>query len=265
MIHTIKISRIILLLAALLFVISCSQPERENIEVMTFNIRYENHYDGMFSWDSRKEMVFWLIEKYNPDILGIQEALKGQIDELVPVFYNRDRFMLADEGQFWLSENPGEPGSKGWDAACSRMVSWIKLKETSSGNEYFVFNTHFDHVGKEARLNSARLLVDSIRSIARRKPVILTGDFNCQAGSSPHKMLSQLLIDSKTDAENIDISVPTTYLGFPANLDEKNIIDHILLSKHFIVTEYEIVSDNSGGYFPSDHLPVRARLELMIP
>ena len=220
MYHMLKPFYFYLALIPLLFISSCTAPERENIDVMTFNIRYDNPDDGLFGWDSRKEMVYWLIEKYDPDILGVQEALKGQMDELdetlsgyrwsgagrddgvcggeyVPVFYKKDRFMLADEGQFWLSEKPAEPGSMGWDAACTRMVSWIKLKEISSGYEYFVFNTHFDHMGEQARLNSAQLLSDSVRYIAMLKPVIIMGDLNCGPDSDPLNILSKLFSDTR--------------------------------------------------------------------
>ena len=267
--------------------ISCNPPQRDNIEVMTFNIRYENPDDGMFAWDSRREMVFWLIEKYDPDILGVQEALESQMNEMdtalcayrwsgvgredgecrgeyVPVFYKKDRFMLADEGQFWLSERPRDPGSMGWDAACTRMVSWIKLLEIDSGYEYYVFNTHFDHIGEEARLKSARLLSDSVRRIASLKPVIIMGDLNCGPESDPLNILSELFSDSRLLAKKKD-STATTFIGFPADLTRSDIIDHIFISPHFGVDEYEIISDNAGGFFPSDHLPVRASLTLRMP
>jgi endonuclease/exonuclease/phosphatase family metal-dependent hydrolase len=277
-----------LLLLPLFLLAACAGSQHDNIEVMTFNIRYDNPDDGMFSWDSRREMVFWLIEKYDPDILGIQEALESQMNELdtalsayrwsgvgrddgecmgeyVPVFFKKDRFMLADEGQFWLSETPEAPGSKGWDAACTRMVSWIKLLEIGSGYEYYVFNTHFDHVGTQARLNSARLLTDSIRHIASLKPVIIMGDLNSAPESDPLNVLSELFSDSRMLAVKTDSASATTYVGFPADLTRGDIIDHIFISPHFGVEEYEIISDNAGGFFPSDHLPVRASLSLRMP
>ncbi len=284
----IPITKLRILIIPLLIMMSCSAPERESLEVMTYNIRYNNPDDGSFSWDSRKEMVFWLIEKYNPDILGVQEALQGQMDELdlalsgyrwagagrddgncqgeyVPVFYRKERFMLAEEGRFWLSEDPGVPGSMGWDAACTRMVTWIKLQEINTGYDYFVFNTHFDHVGEEARMKSARLLSDSIRSIASLAPVIITGDLNCGPDSDPLNILSELFSDSRLLAIKKDSVSATTFVGFPADLTRSDIIDHIFISPHFGVDEYEIISDNAGGFFPSDHLPVRASLSLKMP
>jgi len=252
---------------------------------MTFNIRYENPNDGLFAWDSRKEMVFWLIEKYDPDILGIQEALSDQMNELdealsayqwsgagrddgickgeyVPVFFKKDRFTMSEEGQFWLSETPAEAGSMGWDAACTRMVSWIRLEEINSGNEYYVFNTHFDHMGEEARMNSALLLSDSVRVIAGQNPAIITGDLNCGPESDPLNILSELFTDSRLLAIQENSGSATTFVGFPADLSRNELIDHIFISPHFIVDEYEIISDNAGGFFPSDHLPVRVSLSL---
>jgi endonuclease/exonuclease/phosphatase family metal-dependent hydrolase len=267
---------------------SCEVPEKQKLEVMTYNIRYENPGDGMFAWDSRKEMVFWLIEKYNPDILGIQEALESQMTELdtalstyhwagvgrddgkckgeyVPVFYKKDRFQLKEEGRFWLSEKPHEAGSMGWDAACTRMVSWISLNDMNSGQLYFVFNTHFDHVGEDARINSAILLSDSVRSIAGEKPVIILGDFNALPGSGPLDVLSEFFIDARVLAVDRSYESATTFVGFPADLTRNDIIDHIFISSHFDVEEFEIISDNAGGFFPSDHLPVFASLSLKKP
>lgn len=279
------IKRAVLPALALLFILSCTSHNVTPLEVMTFNIRYDNPDDGMFSWDSRKEMVYWLIEKYDPDIMGLQEALKGQMDNLesslseyawsgagredgedrgeyVPVFYRKNMFSLIGQGNFWLSERPDEPGSISWDAACTRMVSWIKLKETGTGNALFVFNTHFDHVGEEARMQSARILVDSISHIAGSDPVIITGDFNCEPGSDPLKALSELLADTREKAKIREDGAGTTYVGFPGDLFTGKIIDHIFVSSHFDVAEHEIITDNTGSFFPSDHLPVRVSLML---
>jgi endonuclease/exonuclease/phosphatase family metal-dependent hydrolase len=273
---------------SLLFISSCNYSEQQNIEVMSFNIRYDNPDDGLFSWDNRKDMVFWIIDKYDPDIIGMQEVLKGQLAELeenltdyrwsgvgrvdgaqageyVPIFFKKDRFMLADEGHFWLSENPDQPGSMGWDAACTRMVSWVKLVEVSSTYEYFVFNTHFDHVGEQARLNSAYLLSDTIRQMVSLKPTIICGDLNTGPDSDPLKILSEFYIQSRRVAINADTASPTSFVGFPANPSQGDVIDHIFHSRHFNVEKYEIISDNSQGFYPSDHLPVMVSLKLIMP
>ena len=255
---------------------------------MTFNKRYDNPDHGIFAWDSRKEMVFWLIEKYDPDVLGIQEALEGQMTELdtalsgylwagvgrddgickgeyVPVFYKKDRFELAKEGRFWLSDKPSEAGSMGWDAVCTRMVTWIRIEDVNNGTGYFVFNTHFDHVGVAARVKSAKMLSDSIISIAGNNPVIILGDFNALPDSDPLNILSELFIDARVLGVEQHDEPATTFVGFPADLTKNDIIDHIFISSHFGLEEFEIISDNAGGFFPSDHLPVRAALSFEIP
>ena len=150
----------------------------------------------------------------------------------------------------------------GWDAACTRMVSWVKLNEARSGNEYFVFNTHFDHIGEEARMNSARLLTDSILSIAGPGPVIITGDLNADPESGTVNILSQLFSDSRLEAEVMEVASGTTFIGFPADMNQAKIIDYIFTSKHFIIEEYEIISDNADGFYPSDHLPIRTSMIL---
>jgi endonuclease/exonuclease/phosphatase family metal-dependent hydrolase len=153
----------------------------------------------------------------------------------------------------------------GWDAACTRMVSWVKLKEVNSNYEFFFFNTHFDHMGEEAKKQSALLLSEKIRTIARLQPLVITGDFNSNEDSEPYKIMTRLFEDARDRADKKVESMPTTYLGFPADITETNIIDHIFVSPHFGVKEYEIAADNSGGYFPSDHLPVWTSLELRMP
>jgi endonuclease/exonuclease/phosphatase family metal-dependent hydrolase len=277
-----------LLFLPILILLCCSAPEKQYLDVMTFNIRYDNPDDGIFAWDSRKEMVFWLIEKYDPDILGIQEALESQMKELdtalsgylwagvgrddgmckgeyVPVFYKKDRFELSEEGRFWLSEKPHEAGSMGWDAVCTRMVTWIRIEDLNSGTEYFVFNTHFDHIGVDARVRSAKLLSDSVISIAGNNPVIILGDFNAPPNSDPLNILTELFIDARVLRVEHNYDSATTFVGFPADLTRTDIIDHIFISSHFGLEEFEIISDNAGGFFPSDHLPVRAALSIELP
>jgi endonuclease/exonuclease/phosphatase family metal-dependent hydrolase len=267
---------------------ACDKLQQEGVSVMTFNIRYDNPGDGIFGWENRRDLLFWVIKKYDPDILAMQEALSGQVADLaaelsaydwagvgrddglsggehVPVFFRKDRFRLASEGHFWLSQTPALPGSKGWDAACPRMLSWVRLEETGTGYHYYVFNTHLDHVGEQARRESARLITDSIRAIAGLSPVVLTGDLNDQRGSESLEIITQLLADAGRVAEKSDTLSGTTFVGFPANIIGGSVIDHIFVSRHFSVEEYNITGDNNAGYYPSDHLPVMVRLKLKMP
>ncbi|MBI4811682.1 MAG: endonuclease/exonuclease/phosphatase family protein, partial [Ignavibacteriales bacterium] len=192
--------------------------------VMSFNIRYNNPGDSLNSWQYRKERVAQLIRYHKADVCGLQEALTDQIHDLTsllpdfawygvgredgkstgeycPIFYRRNRFQLIQHGTFWLSPFPDSVGSRGWDAALPRRVTWGCLEEHKTGKIFFVMNTHFDHKGETARRMSASLLLDSVKSKIAYAPVIVTGDFNSDDSSDVYqKMVDQnsttpLLVD----------------------------------------------------------------------
>jgi len=162
-------------------------------EVMTFNIRYNNPNDSIYNWDHRKSMVYEVFQKYNPDIAGLQEALYSQLSdikdtlktyswfgagrddgqkagEFAAILYKTSRFIKVDGAFFWLSKPPDLPGSKSWNAACRRIVTWLMLRDRQSGQLFFIFNTHFDHASEEARIESARLLRKKIDEISSEEP-----------------------------------------------------------------------------------------------
>src|SRR5688572_4273706 len=182
------------------------------LRVMSFNIRNSNARDGANHWKFRRELVAQTIRSFDPDLLGTQEVLADQFDDLgqmlpdyVPVgvarddgqragewsaiFYRSKRFEPIDTGNFWLSENPEKIGPLAWDAACVRICTWAKLKDRVTGGELVHANTHFDHKGKVARLESAKLIGRQLARIAGGAPVILTGDFNCQEDSDAYRAL----------------------------------------------------------------------------
>ncbi|HSI69568.1 MAG TPA: endonuclease/exonuclease/phosphatase family protein, partial [Gillisia sp.] len=160
-----------LAITALIFLISLAVPAQVN--VMSYNIKYATENDGENSWSKRKDHLTNQIKFFHPDVLGVQEALHGQMEhikdnvadyqyvgaarddgktkgEYSAIFYNSSKFELLEESTFWLSETPNSP-SKGWDASFPRVCTYVKLKEKESGKEFWVFNTHFDHEGDEAR------------------------------------------------------------------------------------------------------------------
>lgn len=189
------------ILCSLLFKTFLVSGQAPPITVMSFNIRYDNPSDGINSWENRKELVTRTLQNYSPDIIGMQEVLEGQLaflnqnlqgyaslgvgredgkteGEYAPVFYNTKRFKSIDRGTFWLSPAPDVIGSVGWDAALTRICTWVKFSETITGLEFYFLNAHFDHVGKTARKESAKLILDFIQKETKGLPVILTGDFN---------------------------------------------------------------------------------------
>jgi len=168
-------------LVFVLLILFLSCDKKPDINVMTFNIRYNNPNDGINQWENRKDNVCGIIKKYHADIVGVQEALFDQvtyIDDQFPkfefigvgrddgkksgefsaIFYDSSRFKKINSDNFWLSETPEIPGSLGWDAACVRIVTWGQFRDLKTGKSLFVFNTHFDHLGKKARIESAHLL-----------------------------------------------------------------------------------------------------------
>lgn len=263
-----------------------SQPAKGSLRVMTYNIRLDIASDGENQWQYRAERVVGLIRYHQPDLLGVQEALPNQVQELAEalpqyawygagrddgkekgeysaIFYNKARFALQDSGTFWLSPNPYKP-SKGWDAAYPRVCSWVKLKDQQTGREFYHFNTHFDHEGVQARENSALLLQEKVKAIAGTAPVVLTGDFNTTENSRAFILLTRNspLADARQLSQSGHYGPLGTFSTFDVAHEMGKLIDFIFVTEHFQVLQHAILSDAQGGRYPSDHLPVIAVLAL---
>ncbi|MCB0805550.1 MAG: endonuclease/exonuclease/phosphatase family protein, partial [Bacteroidales bacterium] len=228
-------------------------------------------------------------QSQKPGIFSVQEALINQVNDLEKgvykhagvgrddgksagefsaIFYDTTQFTLKAENTFWLSETPEKAGSMGWDAACVRITTWVKLLDSKSGKSFFVFNTHFDHVGDTARLESAKLIKLKIDEIAGDNPVILTGDFNCRKGSAPYNVITEVkyslpLSDSRYHSKNQDHEPEFSFVGSNFEGEQGNIIDHIFLSHHWKINQSGIINNCSNHRCPSDHLPVVAHVELL--
>jgi endonuclease/exonuclease/phosphatase family metal-dependent hydrolase len=256
----------------------------QSLNVISYNIRYDNPKDGINQWSSRKEKVYALLTKYDPDLLGVQEALNHQLKDIqanLPqydfigagrddgkekgeysaIFYKKDRFEVLEQNTFWLSETPEVPGSKNWDAAITRVATWARLRDKKNSREFLIINTHFDHVGKEARKKSAELLKMQAGVLAKEFPVIITGDFNCTRDESPY-----LVMMDKSHLELIDPAPkndpPGTFCNFGVNSQPCRAIDYIFYTNDWTPEAYNVYSDSDGKNYPSDHLPVQARLSL---
>ncbi len=270
----------------ILLLISLQATAQKEIKMMSYNIRNSNAVDGVNKWENRKQMLANLILKVNPDVLGTQEVLMDQyrnLKKMLPeydvfgvgrnngkhggehsaIFYKRDKYELLIGGNFWLSEIPSVPASKSWDAAITRICSWVKLKDKQSGDTFFVFNTHFDHKGKQARINSAKLLIRTIDSLCGNYPVMVTGDFNFQPDNEGYSVMTStnhlvVLQDAySSDASNY------TDCGFEVSNTNCHRIDYIFYSSHFKRNSYTLHSDNNGTFYPSDHLTISASFGLL--
>lgn len=280
--------RVMLFMVALCWFMQATVLAAEPLRVMTFNIRYDTASDKENAWPKRKDWVAEIILREKTDLLGLQESLKHQVTDLaerlpdyawfgagrddgkekgefVPIFYRKARFEVLDKGHFWLSETPEEVGSKGWDAAITRMVSWLKLKDKTNDRELLFANTHFDHVGLKARAESARLMLARLPKLAGDLPVILTGDFNTGPQSEPYGILTGknsaatwLLVDSRVASKTKPAGPDSTWNGFRRIMPEQQI--DFIFTRGLKTQRHEIFADEKEGRFPSDHLPVLAEL-----
>ncbi|GIP30007.1 endonuclease [Paenibacillus sp. J23TS9] len=282
--------------------------EKLNVEhdlrCMSYNIKNAYEMEGENGWTSRKEMVAGVIRFHRPDLVGMQEVLYNQLEDLqslLPeygwvgagrddgdkegefscIFYRKNRLKPLRQDTFWLSEHPEEPGSMGWDAACSRVVTWAEFQDTYTGRTILHFNTHFDHIGQVAVERSAYLILERISELAAGIPAVLTGDFNVTSDSLPYRVLIQqnepgaaLLRDASAVADYKHFGPAFTFQGFdsrevaarmfPAFLEQQekheiefeNPIDFIFVTEQVQVLSYGSITDHYDGKMPSDHFPV---------
>lgn len=293
--HFITIFSILLLLA--LSSTSCQQKADKktpatapsSMTVMSFNLRYDNQWDGDNDWSHRFDRVVDAISFYNPDLLGTQEGLNhmltalgeklpqyswfgvGREDgvtqgEYSAIFYKKDRFKVVDEGYFWLSEKSNTP-SKGWDAACERIATWAILEDLCTNSRFFFLDTHLDHEGKEARKNSVDLLLNCIEEKGGELPIIMTGDFN----STPDSDVV-LGLTNEADPRHVKDSKALSPIHYgPAwsyhefgnvPVDERPLIDYIFVKNIDTIKKYGVLADGDSTVYVSDHAPVLVELEL---
>jgi len=276
--------RLAFLLAALLLTALAHAAAPTELRVMSFNIRYGAALDGPNAWEARRDLLLRTIRDFAPDLLATQECLAGQTQflsdslpgysfvgvgredgrrggEMCAIFYRRDRLASVREGHFWLSEMPGIAGSRGWDATLPRIASWVVLRSTADSTRGVCFlDTHFDHAGIEARLQSARLIAGRIGGISAGRPVVIAGDFNAPAdpdSAGPYAVLTAAgLVDSYRD-RHTPAPGEGTYHAFAGKRDGDR-IDWILASRDLTPIEAAIVHAEENGRYPSDHFPVTA-------
>ncbi len=270
---------------ALFFSISFSDYAQKPMNVVTYNIRYNNPDDKENSWPNRRDDVLKLLKGHKADIFDVQEALYDQVmdlkdgmkgfdyvgvgrddgninGEFSAIFYNSNRYVLLENGTFWLSKTPKIP-SKSWDAALNRICTWARLRELETHKTFYVFNTHFDHQGATSRKKSALLILKKISEIAQRKePVILTGDFNLTSEEKPLVLIRQKLKDSRQVSLNAPKGPSGTFNGFDFQSKLESRIDYLFVNKYIEVINYAVLTDSREGRYPSDHLPVLIEVQL---
>ncbi len=255
------------------------------IKVISYNLRVDFGGDGENNWEFRRDFLAGQLAFYHPDFIGTQEGKAHQlrfIDSLLTdyqyigisrdnsktegefsaIFYNQHKFKLIAENTFWLSETP-EKKSKGWDAAYERICTYGLFEDRQTQKQFYIFNTHLDHIGEAARINGIKLIVSKISTVNTKKlPLILTGDFNSEPKSAIYEYLSGFLTDAKTASKAKPFGPSGTFNAFKFHEPVTRCIDYIFIGKNIDVAQYAVLSDSKDCKYPSDHLPVYTEILL---
>lgn len=260
-----------------------------SINVMSFNIRYDNPEDADNNWKYRRDRAANAVKFYDVDVMGTQETLHNQLVDLKdrlpeyevigvgredgkeageynPVWYKKDRFTALGSGYFWLSETPDTP-SKGWDGACERIATWVKLTDNNTGKSFFFINTHLDHVGVQARREGINLLFDKINEFSGGLPVILTGDFNSTPESDVIKHITDV-----SDSKHLDDSRRLSDVVYGPSWSfhdfgsipyaQRPLLDYVFVRGDMDVDRYGVLAETENEGYLSDHAPLLVTVTL---
>jgi endonuclease/exonuclease/phosphatase family metal-dependent hydrolase len=255
----------------------------DEIKVISYNVRYNNPNDGKDIWENRRSTIVNFIKNENPDFLGLQEVNHAQLlflnsnlsnysfvgvgrddgktkGEYSPIFYNNNLFDLIKSDTFWLSSTPDKI-SVGWDASMERICTYAVFKSKTNKKNIWVFNTHFDHIGIEAREKSADLIISVINKLTGPEDyVVLTGDFNLLDDSKPIMNLQSNFNDTNKNLEKTDKSYGT-FNNFKLNFVSKSRIDYVFEKNFKLINSRHIIVKTPEGRWASDHHPILAKLK----
>ncbi|MFH0517563.1 endonuclease/exonuclease/phosphatase family protein [Streptomyces sp. M41] len=262
------------------------RPSRPRLKVMSFNLRFASTTEP-HSWAVRRPVMRALLHRAAPHVIGTQEGIFSQLldidadlgrrydwvgtgrlhgsrDESMAIFYDAHRLRPTEFDHFWLSDTPDTIGSNTWGAAFARMVTWIRFRDLADdGREFYVLNTHFDHVSRYARERSAALVAERIAGLDRSLPVVLTGDFNVAAHRNTvyDTLLGAGLVDTWDTARERS-ALYATFHGYKPLVPDSDRIDWVLTTPGVTTHRATIDTFSADGRFPSDHLPVQASMSL---
>lgn len=262
--------------------------------MMTFNIRYANTGDGVNAWSQRKAQVYALIKGQDPDIIGFQEVLLSQLQDLTanvpgytaiavgrddgksagehsPIFLRASRFQVDTTGTFWFSDTPAVPGSKIWGNTIPRICTWARLVDRNTSKGFYLFNLHVDHLSQPSREKSMLLLTARIGEVKHKtEPVFVTGDFNAGESNITIRYMKgkatldnrnnpMPFLDSFREYDSVSTAVATRH-DFTGNTSADDKIDYIWILPRIKTVKAEIIRTHVNGLYPSDHFPVTAAL-----
>lgn len=252
----------------------------QNLKIMTYNIRLDITSDGENAWPNRKYFFTSQIQFYSPDVFGVQEATPNQVVDIASalpeynkfgkaregegkgeastIYYKKSRFKVQQSNTFWLSETPSVV-SKGWDAACNRVCTYGLFEDLKTKKIFWIFNTHLDHVGNEARVKGVQLILSKIKEVNPKKyPVIFMGDFNSEPDTPQITEIKKIMDDTKEVSKEKPFGPSGTFNNFKHNQPVTLLLDYIFISKNsdLKIQKHAVLSDSKDLKYPSDHLPV---------
>ena len=277
----------LLALAALPLADARAAAASAELKVVSYNVRNSNAKDGEDAWPKRIDFFFDTIKALAPDLIGFQEVLPDQHDAIVArmagyafagvardagkragewsnIGWRTARFTEVARGDFWLSETPDVAGSKSWDAALTRICSWVRLRDQANGREFIYANTHFDHVGKVARYEASKLIARRVAALAAGAPALLTGDLTINEDNPAYAVLVRpesadaiRWIDAFRTVHPARGPDEASFHGFKGTVKGSR-IDFVFHSSHFVARAAAIDRASRHGRYPSDHYPVWA-------
>ena len=252
-----------------------AQPELH--KALSYNIRYDGHSDLAPDWSQRKTPIIAQLQSARPTIIGFQEVLKNQLEDLskalpsfrvigvgrddgksagefAPIFFDTARYQMLQSGTFWLSPTPDIP-SKGWDAALKRICTYALLQSKYDGKKLWVLNTHFDHIGEAARLHSAQLLIEKFAEFTQivNAPMLLLGDFNAEPDSPAYLLFKGSFQDLSCSMRHRELCSEPTFNAFTSTASDDKIIDYFFGSPGIVSIQFKVLKKHFERSFPSDH------------
>ena len=263
---------------------------------MSFNIRRGTAKDGKNHWVFRRNRVSELLNHYRPDVLGLQEALDFQIAEIrsmlpgynkvgngnlggskglhTAIFYDATRFVASAEGTFWFSDTPDVPGSKGWGNIIPRTCTWTRLIEQDSGQAFYFYNVHMDHISQRSRKKSVTILTQFMHARSAADPFVLTGDFNARERSKSIQYLKGKIPLKIRTKESVFNPEPVTDTFRVRNPNDRHVatfhgfrryffrfkLDYIFVSASVRVEDAKIIQPQWKRCYPSDHFPLLSHI-----
>ena len=257
-----------------------------SLNLMSYNIRYDITTSNASPWTERHTAISSQIKRCDVDIIGMQEVLVHQREQLLldlsgyasvgvgrddginagefsPIFFKKERFQILTSGTFWLSPTPEIP-SKGWDAALNRICTYAEFLDVQSKDTFWVFNTHFDHVGETARMKSAELILQKIHEVTKgtNQAVIFCGDLNLNDDHPTIAFLQSQIKDALPVAVQVKTKMNRTFNNFDLSMPASKRIDYIFANEKVRVESYQTIVEPYGISYPSDHFPIFTTLKI---